>query len=117
MAKHHQIGQHGEQLASTYLQAQGYEIIERNWRCPYGEIDLVARLDDVTIFCEVKTRRGTDHNALASLTPHKRERLLRSAQWYSHQNDINHWRIDAIGILMKTDDTHQINHVEDALDW
>ena len=54
------LGHWGESVAATHLEAKGYVILARNWRCRLGEIDLVAQLGDVVIFVEVKTRRGRD---------------------------------------------------------
>jgi putative endonuclease len=56
MARNQRIGTWGEQAASDYLQARGFEILDRNVRTPYGEIDLLALRDRQTIFVEVKTR-------------------------------------------------------------
>ena len=54
MDKRKQTGRQGEAIAATYLQNKGYEIIERNWRCPTGELDLVARAGDRLVFVEVR---------------------------------------------------------------
>ena len=56
MALHNELGKLGETLAANFLQANGYTIVERNWRVNRIEIDLIARLDDTLIFVEVKTR-------------------------------------------------------------
>ena len=56
-----ELGVRGEQAAARYLAARGWEILERNWRCPYGEADIVARdVDGTIVLVEVKTRRETD---------------------------------------------------------
>lgn len=112
------IGTYGEQLAANYLRNRGYEIITTNWHCPRGEIDIVARKDEMFVFVEVKTRRTQDTSAaFASVTPHKRERLVNSAYLYidEHAEGQPAWRIDVIGIAL----THPpvIEHVEDALGW
>ncbi len=52
------LGRWGEDLAAAEYQRRGYAVIDRNWRCPDGEIDLVMRRDDTIVFCEVKTRRS-----------------------------------------------------------
>ena len=57
--RHQRLGQSGEELAARWYRAQGYEIVARNWRCRAGEIDIVARQGDLTVFCEVKTRTST----------------------------------------------------------
>jgi putative endonuclease len=95
------IGRQGEDLACVYLAGQGYEIVERNWRCPRGEIDVVAREDGCWAFVEVKTRRG--HRAMYpedALTATKLSRLVELAETYlarAQQNDVD-WRIDLVAI-------------------
>jgi len=61
-----QLGDRGEQAATAYLEQCGYTIVTRNWRCRYGEIDLVARDGEQLVFVEVRTRR--DRYALESIT-------------------------------------------------
>ncbi len=53
-----ELGQYGEQLAARYLTDAGYVILDRNWRCRSGELDLVAQQGRITVICEVRTRRG-----------------------------------------------------------
>jgi putative endonuclease len=53
------IGRYGEQLAAHHLRRTGLTLLARNWRCPEGEVDIVARDGDVLVFCEVKTRSST----------------------------------------------------------
>lgn len=96
------LGNWGESLAATHLQAHGYTILTRNWRCPRGEIDLIAQTDQTLVFVEVKTRRG---RAMGSpeeaLTPHKVKKLLQLAQTYLYENDLDDdtdWRIDLVAI-------------------
>src|SRR5579862_6099400 len=78
------LGRGGESLAATWLGAHGYRVIERNWRCPYGELDLIAQDDTGTLIgVEVKTRRGTAMGAPEeAITPVKRRRLLTTLQLY-----------------------------------
>ena len=79
----------GEQVGEAYLKERGYEILERNVRSPFGEIDLVAREAGTLVFIEVKTRRsrlfGFPEEAVSA---RKRERLFRLASWYLSQR----WR-------------------------
>lgn len=112
------LGKRGETLAADYLTQRGYHIHTMNWHCRAGEIDIVARLDTIWVFVEVKTRRQHS-TALAAITPQKRERLISAVYAYLEANDLDeaHWRIDAIGITIKQDQAPQIEHVEDALDW
>jgi putative endonuclease len=76
-------GKTGERMAEDFLKKQGYFILERNVRSPFGEIDLVAKHQKTLVFVEVKTRRSTDFGfPEESLTAHKKHRLGRLASWY-----------------------------------
>lgn len=75
-----------EQRAAEYLVGQGLRLVERNWRCPFGEIDLICREGDVLVFVEVRARRTASARgfggAAASITAAKRERLIKTAGLY-----------------------------------
>jgi putative endonuclease len=77
------LGAAGEELAAAWYQANGYEVVARNWRCRHGEIDLVARRRGVLVICEVKTRRSDafGHPAEA-VTPAKQRKLRQLALCY-----------------------------------
>jgi putative endonuclease len=73
----------GEDLACDLLRAHGLTIVERNWRCRDGEIDIVARAGELLIVCEVKTRRGDGYGSAAgAVTATKQRRLRRLAAAY-----------------------------------
>lgn len=117
-----QLGKQGEALAADYLEREGYVIQNRNWHCKRGEIDIVAYDDNTEtwVFCEVKTRRSNSTDkAFASITPQKQKKLITAVQIYLHAHDLDDvmWRIDAIGVAMRTHQPPMINHVEDALAW
>lgn len=77
------LGRRGEALAAQALQRRGYEIVERNWRCRAGEVDIVARRGGTWAFVEVRTRRGeTFGTPEESVTPQKRERMRAVAEEY-----------------------------------
>ena len=77
------LGKLGERLAADYLRRQGYRIHETNFRCPFGELDIVASEGDVLAFVEVRTRRGDSHgSAQESVTPRKQHRLRQVAEAY-----------------------------------
>lgn len=84
MAEHQQrLGRVGEQAASQYLQAQGYRILEQNYRCRFGEIDLIAQDGPVLAFIEVKTRQSRSFGApAAAVTLRKQRHIIKSAQVY-----------------------------------
>ena len=75
------LGLLGEDLAAQLLQQRGYVILERNYRCPYGEVDIVARDHDRLAFVEVRARRGTSFGTpQESVTPRKQARLAAVAR-------------------------------------
>ena len=95
------LGRWGENLAANHLAAEGLTIIERNWRCRDGEIDLVARDGETFVFVEVKTRRGRDFGAPEeALTPRKAQKLLALGQIYMAEHDLDdtNWRIDLVAV-------------------
>lgn len=94
------LGAWGESLAVDHLEAKGYEIVERNWRCRQGEIDIIAWAGMQLVFVEVKTRRG---RAMGSpeegLTQRKAQRLMRLAAIYVAEmgREVD-WRIDLVAV-------------------
>jgi len=101
MARKDVLGRTGEQLAVDHLIDQGFEIIERNWRCRDGEIDIVAREGRTTVVVEVKTRGGTGYgHPLEAITPMKLARLRRLAgAWCAAHGPVTALRIDAIAVV------------------
>ncbi|KAA3658616.1 MAG: YraN family protein, partial [Chloroflexi bacterium] len=82
------LGAWGESVAAHHLEAKGYEIVIRNWRCRHGEIDLVTRAGMEWVFVEVKTRRGRDMGSPEeALTPYKSKKLMQLAQIYLADHD------------------------------
>ena len=77
------LGAHGETLAAEWYAAHGYEVLDRNWRCREGELDLVVRQGRTIVFCEVKTRSSDAFGAPAEAVTHtKRQRIRRlAARW------------------------------------
>jgi putative endonuclease len=102
MDKRRSLGVSGEDLAAGILEKQGYQIIERNYRTPRGEIDLVARHDGALVFIEVKTRTserfGTPQEAVHEA---KQERLRLLAEYYLQQREPGDVtvRFDVVAIL------------------
>lgn len=94
------LGKWGERVAAVHLEAKGYEILDRNWRCSRGEIDLIARAGQELVFVEVKTRRGRDLGTPEEgLTPQKARKLLEVAQIYLSDNDLEEdWRVDLVAV-------------------
>ncbi|MFH0942353.1 MAG: YraN family protein [Chloroflexota bacterium] len=96
-----EIGVLGEKIARDFLLKKGYAVIARNYRCPYGEIDIIARDGDYLVFVEVKTRTspGLGHPE-ESVTAAKRAKLRQVALHYLQNNDDSpaDWRIDVVAI-------------------
>jgi putative endonuclease len=89
MAEQRQLGRVGEEAAIQYLQAHGYRILERNYRCRFGEIDLIARDGAVLVFVEVKTRRSRAFGSPATaVTLQKQRHIVKASQVYlAHRGD------------------------------
>jgi putative endonuclease len=114
------LGQHGEQLAADYLISQDYQIVTTNWHCKHGEIDIIARKENVLVFVEVRTRRAeTTEGAFESVTPRKQHRMAASAQSYLTLQELEplDWRVDVIAIAIPRTGAPIIDHAEDALGW
>ncbi len=99
------LGRLGEALAAQALAARGYVIRERNWRCPAGEVDIVAEDGTVLVFVEVKTRRGRDYGSPEeAITPAKQAKLIELAATYVQQSDWRgDWRIDVAAVELTPD--------------
>lgn len=111
------LGAYGEEVAAAYLCEQGYTLIERNFRCPLGEIDIIAKKRLDLIFVEVKTRRSTLFGLPQdAVGVHKQRQLMRVAQWYLKKPGVSrqHPRFDVIAILMRPGQAPEINHIQDA---
>jgi len=113
-----QLGQLGEQVASRYLIAQGYRLLDRNWRCRLGEIDLVAAHADQIIFVEVRTRSGMRFGSGAeSVDGHKQLRLRRLALAYLREKRLPpdaKLRFDVVSIRLLGDGRYEVDHIKHA---
>ena len=105
------LGAQGESAAADFLRQMGAQIIQMNFRCPQGEIDIIAVLDGVLIFCEVKRRSGNLHGTPAeAVTPAKQRRLIRAAEiWLSRHPVEMPMRFDVIEIT-----PGRFNHIPSA---
>lgn len=107
------LGQRGEDAAAAYLERQGMQIVERNWRCRSGEVDIVALDDEVLVLCEVKTRKSVARgSAEEAITPAKQKRYARIARAYLSENSLAdiELRFDAIAITVIADDRALLRH-------
>ena len=114
-----ELGRRGEEIASQALESQGYQVVEKNWRCRTGEIDIVARDGEYWVFVEVKLRSsdafGTPEEAV---TVAKQKRLLNTGMMYlaEHGLDEVEWRIDVVAItLADSGKVHRLTIYQDAV--
>lgn len=115
------VGRFGEQLAATYLCDAGLTILERNWRCSDGELDIVARDGEVLVFVEVKTRSSVAFGDPAeAVNPAKANRLRTLAlRWLAeHREDDTYWpqlRFDVVSVLRLAADGPSVRHLKAVL--
>ncbi|MFI6521256.1 YraN family protein [Spirillospora sp. NPDC050679] len=106
MQTHIGLGRRGETAAAAYLVRLGWTILARNWRCPEGELDIVAHDGVGTVVCEVKTRRSDRYGApIEAITTAKAARLRRLAGVWAadHRARAGEIRIDVLGLLADGD--------------
>jgi putative endonuclease len=109
------LGSYGERVAAQRLVDQGMVLVDRNWRCELGELDLVLRDGSVLVFCEVKTRSSAAYgHPLEAVTPVKGERLRQlAARWVEeHGGDPPEIRIDLVGVLLAERGAALVEHVQ-----
>lgn len=96
------LGERGEDIACHYLEEHGYTVIDRNFRTGRGEIDIVARRGEVTVFVEVKSRKSADlGDPLESVTPAKANRIRKvAAEYLSREGVRGEVRFDVIGVMI-----------------
>ena len=114
------IGKLGEDIAVKYLEKHGYRILERNYRKPWGEIDIVTQQNDELIFIEVKTQnQELEWRPEENITRHKKHQLSRIITTYLKANKIpenQNWRVDVLAITLdfKTKNA-QIEHIKNIV--
>ncbi|GAA1999638.1 YraN family protein [Nocardiopsis rhodophaea] len=107
------LGQRGEELAAAFLERQGMRVLARNWRCPEGEIDIVARYGATLVIAEVKTRTSLRFGSpLEAVDRRKRDRLRSLARLWSARNGgaAARIRIDVVAVLVRSDGRTYIGH-------
>jgi putative endonuclease len=114
-AQRQALGAYGERVAENHLTDQGLVVLDRNWRCPEGELDLVLLDGAVLVACEVKTRRGdgcgTPHQAV---DPVRLERLHRLVWRWAEEHDVRpeEVRVDLVAVLRPRRGASIVDHVE-----
>jgi len=116
----HEVGKLGEKEARKFLKKRGYRIRETGFRCPHGEIDIIAQRKDWLVFVEVRTKSNLDFGTPEeSITQAKKKKLVTLALTYTstHQNLPPLWRIDVVAIeLDDKGKTRRIELIENAVE-
>lgn len=120
MAAKDDFGRAGENRAADYLRARGYAILDRNWRCAQGEIDIVATRDDVLSIVEVKTRRSEAYgHPFEAIDERKRRRLWQLAFAWAQEHPETarrrRIRVEAVGLTGADAATARLEHLQDLL--
>lgn len=104
------LGKKGERLAAKYLKGQGYKILEKNYRTPFCEVDIIAKCGDVLCFCEVKTRNSDAFGSPSEAVNASKQKLyFRAARHYLNGKEERTVRFDVIEVFCG-----KINHIENA---
>lgn len=116
------IGDKGENLAALYLERMGLEILERNWRCSYGEVDIIARDEKTIILLEVKTRVARfDDEEFApeqAVGTRKRNKYEKLALIYlSKQTQVDSVRFDVAAVKLLGKDSARLRYMAGAYEW
>lgn len=113
-ARNHTLGRYGETVAARWLVDHGMVLIDRNWRCPEGEIDLVLRDGTTLVVCEVKTRSDQRFgHPLEAVGAVKADRLRRLAVRWIEAHDVRPTdiRLDLVGVLRQERGASRVEHV------
>lgn len=119
MADKDVLGRAGEDRAAHYFEALGFTVLDRNWRCRDGELDLIVADRSSVVVVEVKTRRGEEFgHPFEAIDARKRVRLWRlGVAWASEHRDVlqgRRLRIDAIGLTGAEPGTARLEHLVDV---
>ena len=117
MYERHELGKDGEEQATDYLKNKGYEIIERNYECRQGEIDIIAKDKEEYVFIEVKTRQNLHYGMPAeAVTSVKEKHIWNASKYYiySHKLENKFIRFDVIEVY-KIKNQFYINHIKQVM--
>jgi putative endonuclease len=116
----HELGERGEAAAAEFLQSTGLAILDRNWHCEAGELDIVALDGEIIVIVEVRTRSSDAYGTPEeSLTPRKCRHLRNAALAYLQEKDRLDavWRIDVVAIdADRRGDVQRIEHYVNAIE-
>ena len=108
------LGRMGEDVAARHLESEGFVVLERNWRCSEGELDILARDGDTLVVCEVKTRSSTRYGSpFEAITERKLHRLERLGMRWMRERGVRptRMRVDIVSVLAPQDGRRVIEHV------
>lgn len=108
------LGRMGEDVAARHLESEGFVVLERNWRCDEGELDILARDGDTLVVCEVKTRSSTRYGTpFEAITERKLHRLERLGMRWMREHGVRprRMRVDIVSVLAPPDGRRVIEHV------
>lgn len=112
------IGNYGEELARKHLEESGYAILDKNFKCKTGEIDIIARKNQTITFVEVKSRYNTFYgNPCEAVNYIKKLKIYKTAQFYIIKNSLINYnfRFDVIEIVFNyNNNNNTLNHIENA---
>ncbi|MGN7800914.1 YraN family protein [Leifsonia sp. 22587] len=114
MAQKDELGRRGEQVAADWLQERGYMLVDRNWRCPSGELDLILRDGSTMVFAEVKTRSSLEFgHPFEAITARKAARLRRLAAAWCREREPGSTgvRIDAVAVTDAWSERPVVEHL------
>ncbi|MEM9548518.1 MAG: YraN family protein [Bacteroidota bacterium] len=116
MAKHNEIGKKGEEIALEFIRKKGYIILEKNWRHRKAEIDIIAKLKDVLIFIEVKTRSSDYYGRPETFVDAKKQQLISDTASVYMEKIGHDWevRFDIISVLFHNEAYQSVEHFQDA---
>lgn len=114
----HELGKIGENIISEYITKLGYKVLERNFECKQGEIDIIAKDNEELIFIEVKTRTDMSYGeASEAVTNVKKRHLINSIKYYIYKNNLENQpiRIDVAEVYIKNGRV-KINYIKQAIE-
>ena len=119
MSRQKTLGNFGENCAAQFLEAQGYTIIARNFRIRSAEIDIIAQIDDVIIFVEVKARSDIRHGLPAeAVNLRKQKKIIKAAGVFLQDEKFCDCacRFDVVEVYFNGERVEEINHIENAFE-
>lgn len=111
------VGILGEQKAVEFLETKKYRILKQNFRCPYGEIDIIAKDKDTIVFVEVKTRRTTNYGrGMEAVNYSKRQKIKKTALYFLSENThrYSNLRFDVLDVFIDSQGGFYFEHIQNA---